>query len=354
MFRSGVAFVLAMSSLLAAAPRAAEVSGLYEAEVPVSSQEDADRESALGLALRQVLSKVSGRREVGSNPILAVALDTPGRFVQQYRYRIARTTESFSTAQEEMRLWARFDADLVDGLVRDAGLPVWGRSRPALLVWLAIDTGARRELLAADHDAGYFASLRESAARRGIPLVAPLLDLQDRAAVRTAEIWTGFFDDLRLASARYDSGAVLVGRLRRLSSSLWEAQWSLLFEDAEQHWTTRSDLPELLFEDGVHGAADLLAARYASLADQLSTGTVELVVTGVHTLEDYARILQYLSALDGVERVEVDTVEPGQVRFRVDARGGRSAIRQIIAFGSMLSPEGYADPDGTLQMRLLP
>ena len=346
--------MLAMSCLPGMAPRAVEVPGLYEAEVPVSSQEAAARENALGRALRQVFSKVSGRREVGSNPLLAAALDTPGRFVQQYQYRVAAPADASSSAREALRLWARFDADVVDGVVRDAGLPVWGRSRPALLVWLSIDTGGQREWVAADHAAGYVASMRESAARRGIPVVAPLLDLQDRAAVNTAETWSGFFDPLRAASARYGSEAVLVGRLRSPGASLWEARWTLLLEEGEQHWTTRSDLPELLLEAAAHDAADLLAARYASLADRQSTGRVDLVVTGVRSLEDYARALRYLGTLDEVERVEVDTVQAGQVRFRVEARGGRSAIRQIIAFGATLSPEGYADPGGALQMRLLP
>ena len=346
--------MLATSCLPGMAPRAVEVPDLYEAEVPVSSQDAAAHESGLGRALRQVFSKVSGRREVRSNPILAAALDTPGRFVQQYQYRVAAAADASSPAREELRLWARFDADVVDGLVRDAGLPVWGRSRPALLLWLSIDTGGRREWVAADHVAGYLASMRESAARRGIPVVAPLLDLQDRAAVNASEVWIGVFDHLRAASARYGSEAVLVGRLRSPGASLWEAQWTLLLEEAEQHWTTRSDLPELLLEDGAHGAADLLAARYASLAGQQSTGRVDLVVTGVRTLEDYARALRYLGTLDEVERVEVDTVESGQVRFQVEARGGRSAIRQIIAFGATLSPEGYADPGGALLMRLLP
>lgn len=343
-----------MSCLPGTAPRAVEVPDLHEAEVPVSSQAAAERERALGLALREVFSKVSGRREVGSNPVLAAALGTPGRFVQQYRYRVVAAAEASSPAQEALRLWARFDADLVDGLVRDAGLPVWGRSRPALLVWLSLDTGGRREWVAADHDAGHLESMRESAARRGIPVVAPLLDLEDRAAVNAAEIRAGLFGSLRAASARYGSEAVLVGRLRSPGAPLWEAQWTFLLDEVEQHWTTRSDRPELLLKGGVHGAADLLAARYASLADRQATGRIDLVVTGVRTLEGYARALRYLSSLDEVERVEVDTVGSGEVRFRVEARGGRSAIRQIVAFGATLSPEGYADQGGALQMRLLP
>ena len=352
MYRAGLVFLSALIGLLAVSPQAAEVPDLYDAEVPVSTQEPAGRETAFGLALHQVLAKVSGRRSVDSFPLLTGALRSPGRFVQQYQYRTHRSAGSDSTERESITLWTRFDANVVDELVREAGLPVWGRSRPATVVWASVETAGHRELLGTEDAGGYLASIEESARLRGIPLVFPLLDLQDRLAVKTAELWAGFLDGLRAASARYDVETVLLVRLRSLPPSRWEAHWSLLMDDGEQHWAAQDALPELLLEDGVHAVADLLAARYARRADQQATRAVDLVVTGVHTLEDYARALHYLGALDGVQRVDVDTVEPGQVRFRVEIRGGRSAIRQIVALGATLSPDGYADQDGALLMRL--
>ena len=131
-----------------------------------------------------------------------------------------------------------------------------------------------------------------------------------------------FSTSLRAASARYDAEAILLIRLHEFQPTLSEARWSLLMDGGEQHWTTRSDLPELLLEDGVHVAADFLAARYARPAEEDATGMVDMVVTGVRTLHDYARALEYLDSLEEVERVDVDAVEPDQVRFRVAVHGG--------------------------------
>ena len=351
----GLAVLAVLSGLPAGSPSAAVVADLYETEVRVPTQQPEDRERALALALRQVLLKVSGRRDIESREVLVAALDEPARFVQQFRYRGGEDGESDPTGGgETFRLWARFDAELVDALVRDAGLPVWGRSRPSTLVWFSVESEGTRKLLAPDHDAIPFVPIEEAARRRGIPLVLPLLDLEDRLAVDPDEIWAGFFDRLRQASARYGTEAVLLIRLRELLPSLSEAQWSLLMEGGEQHWTTQSDAIELLLEDGVHIAADHLAARYSRPAHSFTTGTVEIVVTDVRTLADYARALRYLSALDEVEWITVEAVEPGQVRFRVDARGGRGSLRQSAALGTTLSPEGHAARDGALTMRLLP
>ena len=347
-----LASLVASLALVCASPRAAELPGLYEAEVLVSTQESADREIALGLALRRVLSKVSGQRDVEPHESLAAAVKAPGRFVQQFQYRAGRDGESEAGEGEAFRLWAKFDAELVDALIREAGLPVWGRSRPSALIWLSVESAGVRDLVAAGDGTGYHASIEEGARRRGIPVVQPLLDLEDRLAVNPDELWAGFFDHLRAASARYDTEAVILVRLREFQPSLWEAHWSLLMDGVEQHWTTQSDLPELLLEDGVDTAASFLVARYARPADQYATSLVDIVVTGVRTLEDYARALQYLSSLEEVEQVEVDAVESGQVRFRVNAHGGRSAIRETVTLGSTLLPEGRPGAEGPLHLRL--
>ena len=332
---------------------AAELTGLYEAEVPVASKQVAAREAALGAALRQVLIKVSGRRDPGSGPVVADALRAPGRFVQQYQYRAA--PGALQASEPELLLWTRFDADVVDAVVRDAGFPVWGRTRPALLLWAVLDDGSTRELLGPDDFTGIIEALERGADLRGIPVVVPLLDLEDRAAVRVADLWAGFFDPIRAASARYETEATLVVRVRQLLANLWEANWTLLLPDsAEQHWQTQSDVEALLLEDGMHGAADLLAASYSNVAGVGGPGRVSVVITGIRNLDDYARALGYLESLKEVEHVEVARVEPGQVRFEIDARGGRAAIRQVVGLGSTLVSEGYAGPDSELQMRLLP
>ena len=48
------------------------------------------------------------------------------------------------------------------------------------------------------------------------------------------------------------------------------------------------------------------------------------------------------------------TSEDGSVSFRVDARGGREAVRQVIALGRTLAEEGQPDLTEGLNYRLLP
>ena len=89
-FMTRVFAVLAcLATLLAAsgAVRAVEVTGLYEAEVPVSGQSTAERVAASRTALEEVLVKVSGNADVAQLPQLEPLLSQAEQWVQRYQYR---------------------------------------------------------------------------------------------------------------------------------------------------------------------------------------------------------------------------------------------------------------------------
>jgi len=105
---------------------------------------------------------------------------------------------------------------------------------------------------------------------------------------------------------------------------------------------------------GVHECADRLASRFGGFTGTTAASGVEVNVTGIRSLGDYARTLHYLDSLDEVSRVDVTQVHNDSVSFRVDARGGRETVRQVIALGRTLSEEGQTDWTAGLSYRLLP
>ena len=131
---------------------ATEVAGLYAAAVPVTGQTKQERRSAIRQAFAAVLVKVAGSHQAAAQPRLQQALRHPLSYVQQFRYRAASTAigNTVEGAVATQELWVRFDARAVNQLFYDGGVPVWGRARPATLVWLAVEDGGRRELLGAD------------------------------------------------------------------------------------------------------------------------------------------------------------------------------------------------------------
>jgi hypothetical protein len=335
---------------------AGDVRNLYEAQIDVVDREPGVRTEAFGLALMQVAIKVSGRRGAAANPVIVEAIKSPGRFVQQFRYdNVAPASADGESPQSPaLTLWVQFDAPAVDALIREAGMPVWGRVRPSLLVLVAIESAAGRELLSSDDAGGWGEFIRRIGAERAVPLVLPLMDLEDRSRLRASDVWAGFEDNVQAAAQRYESEGVLLGRAYERRPNNWEARWRLLLEGGRHEWLDQGEGLDAVLLAGVHEGADRLASRFGGVTDTTVASGVEVNVTGIRSLRDYARTLQYLDALDEVSRVDVTSVNRDSVSFRVDARGGRETVRQVIALGHILVEDAQGDLNAGLSYRLSP
>ena len=346
-------------------PAAEEVKNLYEAEVGVADKARGSRNVAFGAALAKVAVKVSGRRGAATSPVIVEAMKRPERYVQQFRYQnvaapalaAEQPAEIETQARAEtqtLELWVQFDAPAVDALLREAGLPVWGRLRPSVLVLVAVESAGSRELLSSDDPRGWARFIQSAAAERAVPLVLPLMDLEDRVELRVSDVWAGFEDNVRRASERYQSEGVLMGRAYEQLPNFWQLRWRLLLEDVRHEWLDQGEGLDVVLLAGVHESADLLASRFGGFTGATAVSGVEVTVTGIRSLGDYARTLHYLGSLDEVSRVDVTNVNSAGVSFRVDARGGRETVRQVIALGRTLAEEGEADWSTGLNYRLLP
>ncbi len=343
--------LLALALLLSAGlARAAEVQGLYQAEVPVSGQQPAERKRALRTALSQVLVKVSGGRAVTQDPGIARALQTPSQYVQQYRYRTVYP-DSGDGARPTKLLWAQFDRDAVNRLLREQNRPIWGKARPAMLVWLAVERDGRRVLVGSDDPSSVPTVLESRAAARGLPLVIPLLDLEDQSRLRVSDVWGEFTDSIVSTSKRYQSDVILIARAYELLPGLWEARWRLQMGQRALRWSTQSDVLDIALDEGIDRAADVLAEEFARIAEGGDSGALDILVTEINSLGDYARALRYLGALDMVEAVQTIRVQPGEAWFRLTSAAGKEAVGEAISLGRTLSP---VDTLPHWQFRLVP
>lgn len=346
---------------------AGEVEGLYEAQVPVAGQREAERLKAIQTAFRQVLIRVTGDNRPATRDHLQTLAESPLKFVQQYLYRPLPPDHQAAAADDPRStqlLWVRFDAQAVNQFLRQANAPVWGRMRPSILLWLAIEDRGGRSLLASDATVDMRAEIDARAQERGIPLLFPLLDLEDQRRVSFEDVWGGFEREVREASARYPADAVLVGRVYREKADRWAGRWSLYQESGVEHWQAAGLPRDDILAAGIDGAADLLAARFARATGGDATEPVDVLVLDIDSLEDYSRAMEYLKSLDTVGGVQVARVDASGVHFHVMVRGDRGSLIQAIDFGRVLSPAAGdasrqrviagAPPGQELTYRLLP
>lgn len=314
---------------------------LHQAQVPVRSQSKADRDDAIQAALAAVVVKLTGSSRIAEIPGINEVLKKAPQLVQQYRYAEKRV--GLAVKQE---LWVAFDAAAVNQVLQNAGVPVWGRMRPALVVWLAIDDGPRRYLLGGDERPEITAAMIERASQRGLPLVTPLLDMEDRAKLNFTDVWANIPDKVRAASERYQSEAILVGRISGTKEGVWRGKWNLTLGANNSNWESKGVSIQEAAVTGMDMAAETLARRYAQVF-QAENDNVELTIMDVANPEGYAKVTQYLQSLDGVAAVAVAAVQGTTVRYQVTMQTNPEALSKIIGFSNILLPAQDTAPLST-------
>jgi hypothetical protein len=304
---------------------AAQLGNLYEATAELDPSKSRARDMAFAEAMEIVLVRVTGQRNIASDPGVGELLAEPGAFVTQFRETI------------EGELWVAFDGRAVNRVLTDARLPIWGEERPVVLALVAMDVGGgERYVLAAEDEVpdprrlGLRESLVEQAERRGLPVVLPLMDAQDRSVLSFTDVWGGYEEVIMQAAARYGVEAVLLGRYRYDEPD--RMRWTLLENAQADRWIGQ-------YEDGVDGASDRLAQRYAVATDAALEGEVGLAVSGVGDYGAFRRVLRFLEGLTAVERVSVRALEEDEVVFGLQLRGNLDNVDQAIRLGGFLTPD---------------
>lgn len=343
--------LLAVLGLCSGTAVAVPVAGLFEATAPVADRTELTRRAASRAALGKVLVKVTGDRGSVRHPATAPILQNPERFVQQYFYeRPSPERRSAGSEGDGIAVRFQFDARMLADALRAAGVPVWGSERPKTLLWLVLQPVAGvAELVGVEDDNPLVALARAQVEARGIPVVLPLLDLDERQLVSPDWVQRGELTQVMQASSRYGVEAVLVGDLRETAPGLWQAQWFLLANDNQSGWSSLNEDPALLVDEAINLTADALAQRYAGTS-ALAADTVAVTLAQVHTVRDYARALAYLESLAPVARIEVAGVDRDQVALRLAVRGGIQELTQTVVLGRVLQPA----PERPDVLRLIP
>lgn len=325
---------------------AAEVSGLYQATVTVASRDDTkERQQAFTATMRQVLVKLSGRTDTLTNPVITAALRSPQSYVESWAYRTspveaAGTTPT--TALERLVLEAAFFSAQIQDLLESAGIPVWPSNRPDTLLWVVMqDSPGSRSLLGTGNTGSeLLAQLTSSAAELGLPLITPILDLQDQLALRPDVLWSLDIAAITQASARYQAESILVLRLNPAPGGQVVAKAMYLFRGQAVELEAVEAPLQTFLADSVGMAARELAANYAIVMSDAAdtTARVNLVVKGIDSIAAYAGLLGYLEALPVVQGVEVVRVRADALELKLSTGGQLRQLIESIALDRKLLP----------------
>jgi len=293
---------------------------LYQATVPFADRCESAPSAAFQAAMKIVLVRVTGRSAAGEDPALGPLLGNARRYVQQCR------------AASDRQLWVAFDGPAIERWLTQNGLPLWGHERPTTFVWLAVQTGAGSGTVITADDASDLKTAVDAAAlARGLPLLWPsAVDVQrnrlDYAALSGAAPST-----LADIGRRLGGEGVLIGRANGTGAAA-NVRWTHLFQDRSSEYSGTLE--------GVNRAADLYAELFAASGNLVP---IDIEVTGVGDLRDYANVQTYLESLTFISHVSVVALTGDTIRFRLATRGGAESLQRTLSLTGRLQSIAAGD-----------
>ncbi len=343
--------------LICVSARAALVENLYTVEVAVPDQSTAVRLDAFKQAFRDVIIKVTGSEDALQNPGMKRPLKSSSRYVLQFRYEARKpkispedspaegeqtppgaeaATSPGATPDEQLYLRVTFNQDSLENLLRSNNISIWGKQRPSTLLLVSEQQADGVRIVSGDTAPALMEVLSGLAEKRGLPVLFPLMDLEDRQQFSEQDVVQGNLQALTTAAARYAPDALLVGQLIAKTGQGWQAHWLVRFSEKQFEWRNQALERKPLLDQAMKQLARLLASEYALQAGVGPQQDVLFSVDQVLKLTDVVRVLAYLKSLDAVADVRLLLIDRNKVSYRVKLRNSSDDLARLIALGDVL------------------
>jgi len=357
--------------------KAVEVKGLYQASIAINSQNSRDRAYALKKALAAVMLKVGGGKSILDNKIIKQSLKNYRLYLSQYRYQhktlqaANQQSNKQKSNKQQLFLLARFNEDKINQLFQEANLPLWGRLRPQVLLWLIDEQGLTRRILSNSSASNLPFMVNEFSKQRGLPIMMPLMDLIDANQIKLSDVWGRFQQPIKEASSRYLAEAIVVMRISNVSlvsldhnieediesdieinecgllcvqsqskKQNYVLDWSLLdwsFIKGQQKFSQQyiGNVPQELLQQGLADITELIYQRYA--LSTTSQHDVVIEVANVDSLATYVEVFDFLNNLSSVKTVTLLSAKAEARRFNLQLLGSADVLLASLKLNKKLT-----------------
>ncbi len=313
---------------------AVEVENLYQVKVGIEDQSSQKRKGAFIQGFKEIVVRRSGSENVLSSPEVQKAYSKVSAYVQRFEYEPINEPES----EFPLNLDLHFEPRLIDQLIQEAGMPIWGSNRPLTMLWLAVEENFNREVIKESEEyQTLLASINDQAKRRGIPIIFPLMDLEDQLTVTKSDVWGMFTTPIKEASLRYASDSIIAGRISQLGES-WNARLVYINQGEESRIEFNESSVEGLYSTLINQLAEVLCEKYC-VVEQLQTDQLVMQVSNVKSFAEVKALQNYLDSLSSIRKIEVNRVANTHIRFNVSLLGELNSLEEDIRLGQKMIEE---------------
>lgn len=241
---------------------AVEVSGLYEVDLIANSQSADDRLQVMKQGLFAVLNRVVVIDDIAKLPVVQTMLLNAGQYVKQFQYAALNEQETYSE-QAARKVHIEFDEEQILTILQKNQLALWDETRPQTLVWLVVEEDGVQQFYNADTMPDIESAFDLAAKVKGVPMIFPLLDLDDQQAVSVDTVLTMNSSKLLAASARYEVTSVAVAKIAK-HGHCWQGSWAFHFDGKVRQWSGLCQPLRASVLAGAQGIYEVLSSYYAA------------------------------------------------------------------------------------------
>lgn len=359
------------------------VTGLYSHRIQVANESDSERRRAFTEALTAVITKVTGDERWLLDPAIVAAIGRAQSFVEAVGYESETIEVPLETAEqgaeadlldensalaedelyqddlvgpaqpaaapktttiEQRYINVNFSSVLINEVLVEASIPVWGSNRPSVLVWMVLQNEVgERTILNNDSNPEIVRMIQEFATERGLPVIFPVIDFEDRRNLPLDVIWSLDLEAMRKGSERYGADSILTGRLHFTAGGELVGLWQFDFQGSSERFDGfDSDLKSYLTKP-LGRVTTQLASYFAIVPETSASQTIVLRVEGVQDLQDYSALVNYVNSLGLVEGVTMGSIEGQSMDINVKLLGDTQQLSELIALDRDLLPIQSSD-----------
>ncbi len=335
-----------MGFLVQGASYAVDLGNLYQVSLPAYSKQADERERLCLAACKTVMSRVAVSSKLGAGLKLSYA--DVEKYIQKYSYQVADrdfTLVDEGVSQARFNLMVEFVPELINQFLLDNGYVVWGSIRPLTIIWLAVGNDANKQVVNAETNLGLVDKIEQKTKKLGIPVIFPLLDLEDLGKIKLKHIWQQDELAIRVASQRYAADAIFALNLHQSIVGEWNAKAKLKANDSTQEWRGTGPNLEVLIDRNLDLLIDKLLSSYLELEQGDSRASFIISVSNITSLEDYAALLSYLNSLPSIASVMLQKLSVNTIELLVTPVHSKYAVRQDISMEFKLKNLGKSTGD---------
>ena len=313
-----ILFVMVTALLFTNMGVAVEVLDINTAMVAVSDQSPQTLQRSLPQALEQVLVRMSGNSGIMTLPTIRDTLPKINNYVEKYSY-IVKADEK--DKQQLLLLQVAFDKRAMRHLLQNANQAIWSANRPLTMVWISVPNGSQSEMLASESQNPTVRRIKQAAFLRGIPIIFPVMDLEDQTNVAQSASTLLSIPQLQEIARRYGVDSILFGTVVVDANEQLQGEWQLFLNGTLYEWqTTGIDVTQVVI-NSIDRAADMMANQFATFDSKGMENLITMEVTGVQTLDDYVRVVSLLKHLSPVIKVSVSDMNTNMLLFKIKMAG---------------------------------